>query len=102
MLATVQMATNYRLQTIGRLQTRIGQVYRSRGEERVGSAKTRRPPYFIFFSWYLSYWTLSLFFFILHTVRYLIDIYLGIFPDFPVSSDEYNECAYLPYLYMYT
>lgn len=61
MLATVQMATNYRLQTIGRLQTRIGQVYRSRGEERVGSAKTRRPPYFIFFSWYLSYGTLSFF-----------------------------------------
>lgn len=31
-----------------------------------------------------------------------MEIYLGIFPDFPVSSDESNECAYLPYLYMYT
>lgn len=82
-LATVQMATNYRLQTIGSLQTRIGQVYRSRGKERVGSAKTRRPPYFILsFSWYLSYWTLSHFFFLLSTVRYgTLCVY--IFRNFP-------------------
>lgn len=98
-LATVQMATDYRLQTIGRLQTRIGQVYRSRGKERVGSAKTRRPPYFILFflgTFRAGPSSFFSFFFIRYgTVPYGY-IYLGIFPDFPVSSDEFNECAYLP------
>lgn len=90
------MATNYRLQTIGRLQTRIGQVYRSRGKERVGSARLGvRPILFYFFLGTFRTGPSLFFLFLLSTVRYLMDIYLGNFPDFPVSSDESNECAYL-------
>lgn len=88
-------ATDYRY---SRLQTRIGQVYRSRGEERVGSARLGvRPILFYFFPGTFRTGP-SLFFLSSIYIRYgtLMDIYLGIFPDFPVSSDESNECAYLP------
>lgn len=73
-------ATNYRLQTIGRLQTRIGQVYRSRGEERVGSARLGVRP--ILFYFFLGTFRTgpSLFFLssTYGTVPYLRYVYIGI------------------------
>lgn len=68
-------------------------------KKRVGSARLGVRP--ILFYLFLGTFRTgpSLFFSFFFYIRYgtlCVYIYLGIFPDFPVSSDESNECAYLP------